>query len=613
MEKRPVSAGTFCLCKVKKDVNNMAFDGITVSHLAKELSGVLTGGRITKIAQPEKDELILTIKNNRETCRLLLSASASLPLAYLTSENKPGPLTAPNFCMLLRKHLNSARILSVSQPDFERILVFEIEHLNELGDLCTKYLIAELMGKHSNLIFCDSSYTIIDSIKHISSLVSSVREVLPGRSYFIPKTARKISPLALTETYFQEEIMKKPLPLNKAIYTSLNGFSPLAANEVCHLASLDGGQSTASLSETEALHLYGTLRRFTEDLAAARFQAGIVNDENGPVEFASFPLTCYEGAGCQVTHYDSVSAMLEQYYAARSTVTRIRQKSVDLRKITSNALDRCIKKKELLLRQLKDTEKRDKYRIYGELLTTYGYSASQGDSSITVTNYYDQSQLTIPLDPQLSPMENAKKYFDRYNKLKRTYEASQVQLEECEKELEHLDSIATSLEIALAEEDLVQVKEELTEAGYIRRKYPSGKNGRKPRITSRPFHYLSSDGYHMYVGKNNYQNEELTFRFASGGDWWFHAKGMAGSHVIVKNTGSGLLPDQTYEEAGALAAYYSKGRTAPKVEVDYTEKKNIRKPGGGKPGFVVYYTNYSLLVSPDISGIRQLDEKDADR
>ena len=261
-----------------------------------------------------------------------------------------------------------------------------------------------------------------------------------------------------------------------------------------------------------------------------------------------------------------------------------------------------MKKYQLQQKQMKDTEKKDKYRIWGELINTYGYGLEPGIKFFEALNYYTNETVNIPLDPTLTPQENAKKYFDKYSKLKRTADALEKLLQETDSEIRHLESIATSLDIAVSEDDLIQIKEELTEYGYIRRKYTTGK---KVKITSKPFHYVSSDGFHMYVGKNNYQNEELSFKFASGNDWWFHAKGQPGSHVIVKTNGE-ELPDRTFEEAGRLAAYYSKGRQAPKVEIDYTLKKNLRKPTGGKPGFVVYYTNYSLLIEPDITGIQQL-------
>ena len=578
----------------------MAFDGITIANIRNELDQALTGGRITKIAQPEADELLITVKNNKEQYRLLLSASASLPLAYLTEQNKPSPMTAPNFCMLLRKHIGSGKILSVRQPGLERILIFTIEHRNELGDLCCKKLIVEIMGKHSNIIFCTEDHKILDSIKHVSLNMSSVREVLPGREYFIPHTQEKENPLEITEDCFYQTVFTKPCPTARAIYSSLTGFSPLMAEELCHRSSIDGGLPTDALDEPARLHLYHTFCRMMEDVKSGDFSPSILYRGREPFEFASLSLTQY--SDCRSVPFTSISLLLETYYSDKSRITRIRQKSTDLRKIVANALERNVKKLNLQNKQRKDTEKKDKYRIYGELLNTYGYSLEPGASELDTVNFYTGEPITVPLDPTLSASENAKKYFERYSKLKRTAEALETQIAETESDVSHLESISTALDIALEENDLSQIREELVEYGYIRHKGPSGK--KKSRAVSTPLHYVSGDGFDMYVGKNNYQNEELSFKFASGGDWWFHAKGMPGSHVIVKTNGQ-ELPDRTFEEAGRLAAYYSKGRQAPKVEIDYTLKKNLRKPGGAKPGFVVYYTNYSLMAEPDISGIRE--------
>ena len=576
----------------------MALDGIVVSSIVSQLKSTLIGGRIYKIYQPENDELLLVIKNQKETHRLLLSAGASLPLIYLTEETKGNPMNAPNFCMLLRKHLNNGRIVKIEQPHFERIVNIHIEHLNELGDLCTKKLIIEVMGKHSNIIFVDEQNQIIDSIKHISAQVSSIREVLPGREYFIPNTQEKLSPLELTPDYFETVICKKPLSLSKAIYTSLTGISPLIAEEICYRADLDSNISTAALTSNDKLSLFSNLTHVIELIKQEEFSPSIIYKENEPIEFSSIPLTMYKDY--TYTEYPSISKVLETYYSSKSKITRIRQKSADLRKIISNAIERTNKKYDLQLRQLRDTEKREKYRIYGELINTYGYGLEPGAKSLTCLNYYTNEEITIPLDETMSPQENSKKYFTKYNKLKRTYEALTDLIVETKSELEHLESINNSLDIALLESDLVQLKQELMEYGYMKRRYIGKK---KEKITSKPFHYISSDGFHMYVGKNNYQNEELTFKFANGNDWWFHAKGMAGSHVIVKREQGQELPDRTFEEAGRLAAYYSKGRTAPNVEIDYTERKNLKKPPAAKPGFVIYHTNYSLLIEPDISMI----------
>lgn len=575
----------------------MAFDGIVVANLVRDLNDKIVSGRISKIAQPEKDELILTIKGNRESLRLLISANASLPLLYFTETNKPGPLTAPNFCMLLRKHISGGRIVSVTQPGLERVVRIEVEHLDEMGDLRRKFLIVELMGKHSNIIFCDDKNMILDSIKHISAQVSSVREVLPGREYFIPHAGEKKNPLTITEEAFKELIKGTPQILSKALYLDLTGLSPVAAAQICHLASLDGDVSAKELSDAELTHLYHAFSWIMDDVRQGTFTPNIVYQKEKPVEFASIPLTMYSGGDYRSVSFSSISALLEQYYAEKNAVSRIHQKSTDLRKILSNSLERSYKKRDLQQKQLRDTEKREKYRIYGELLNTYGYNIPEGEKSFTCTNYYDNTEVTIPLDPTLSARENAVRYFEKYNKQKRTFEATTAQLAQTQAEIEHLESISTFLDIARKEEDLAQIKEELTEYGYIKRHFSAGKKQKK--ITSRPFHYLSSDGFHIYVGKNNYQNEELTFKLASGNDWWFHAKGIPGSHVIVKSEGR-ELPDRVFEEAGALAAYYSKGRNQDKVEIDYIQRKNLKKVPGAAPGFVVYHTNYSLIASPGI-------------
>ena len=580
----------------------MAFDGITIANLVHEFKEALGGGRISKIAQPEKDELLIAIKNNKENYRLQISASASLPLIYLTDKNKPSPMTAPNFCMLLRKHIGSARIVDISQPGLERIIQFDLEHLDEMGDLCRKKLIVEIMGKHSNIIFCREDGTIIDSIKHVSAQVSSVREVLPGRSYFIPQTVAKENPLTVTQETFHQAVGSSSMSVQKALYSHLTGISPIMAEEICHLASIDSDYGASELSETELLHLYHTFSLVMEDVKEGRFAPAIVFDEEGPAEYAALPLTCYEGGVYHSQSFRSMSRLLEEYYASRDTITRIRQKSSDLRRIVQTSLERNYKKYDLQLKQLKDTEKREKYRIYGELLNTYGYELTGGEKSFTCLNYYTNEEITIPLDTQLSAKDNAKKHFDKYNKLKRTYEALTDLTKETKAEIDHLESVSNALDIAQKEEDLVQIKEELIESGYIRRKGGS----KKVKVTSRPFHYVSSDGYDIYVGKNNYQNDELTFRFASGNDWWFHAKGMPGSHVVVKSRGD-ELPDSTFEDAARLAAHYSRGRGQEKVEIDYTEKKNVKKPGGGKPGFVVYYTNYSMMIDSDISALKQIE------
>lgn len=580
----------------------MAFDGITIACLVSELKQELLGSRIYKIAQPEHDEILLTLKTKSGQKRLCISADASLPLIYLIQNNKPSPMTAPNFCMLLRKHIQNGRITDISQPQLERIIHITIEHLDEMGDLCHKILVIEIMGKHSNIIFCNEDFTIIDSIKHVSSAMSSVREVLPGRPYFVVQTTDKLDALTMDFDRFKQTISTKPQPLFKAIYTSITGISPILAQEICYRADVDGDLPCAAMQNTDYTRIYHVFLEIQSQIKGKNFSPHIAYTASKPVEYAALPLTIFCSSDDQIIPYDSISKLLETYYTEKNTYTRIRQKSADLRRIVQTALERNIKKYDLQIKQMKDTEKRDCYRIYGELLNTYGYNAETGAKFLDALNYYTNETIRIPLDTTLSTTDNAKKYFEKYNKLKRTHEALTELTKEVESEIIHLESILTSLNIALQEADLVQIKEELVETGYIHKKV----SNKKEKTTSKPFHYLSSDGFHIYVGKNNYQNDELTFKFANGSDWWFHAKGMPGSHVIVKTNGNAELPDRVFEEAGKLAAYYSNGRNQEKIEIDYIQRKHVKKPSGAKPGFVVYYTNYSLMIDSDISSLQQI-------
>lgn len=580
----------------------MAFDGITVAALTKELKETICDGRIAKIAQPESDELLLTIKTKEGQRRLSISASASLPLIYLTNDNKPSPMTAPNFCMLLRKHIGNGRIVDVSQPGLERIIQLRIEHLDELGDLRQKTLVVEIMGKHSNIIFCDEKDQIIDSIKHVPAQMSSVREVLPGRPYFIPDTMEKQDPLTAADEDFSRALRGKPMRISKAVYTSFTGISPVVAEEICYLAGIDSQMTASDLTDDMLTHLYRQFQYYMEDVRNGAFNPVIYFDGNTPKEFSALPLTHFQNL--EKKEYGSISEVLSTYYATRNALVRIRQKSADLRHIVQTALERNRKKYELQSRQLKDTENRELYKVYGELINAYGYQLPEGSKELTALNHYTGDEITIPLDPVKTPQENAQKYFARYNKQKRTYEALTELISETGDEIRYLESVESALDIALYEEDLTQIKEELSQAGYIRRRQQK----KKAKFLSRPLHYVSSDGYHMYVGKNNLQNEELTFHFASGNDWWFHAKGVPGSHVILKSGGD-EVPDRTFEEAGRLAAYYSKNRGSEKAEIDYIEKKHVKKVNGGRPGFVIYHTNYSLVIDSDISGIEEVKSR----
>ncbi len=592
----------------------MAFDGITVAALSDELNTRLNGAHIRKIAQPEPDELILTVQTpasgdrdgisvKRETLKLKLSANASLPLIYLTTESKTSPLTAPNFCMLLRKHLSGALITGITQVGFERVVRISLSTKNELGDDVSYSLMTEIMGKHSNIIFINENDQIIDSIKHVNGLMSSVREVLPGKEYFIPNTMDKLSVFDVTTDDWNNIIYKKPMSIAKAISDSCTGISRLMAYEICNRVHIDGDAPTESLNGNARSMIMDSFRDLIKAIREKDFTPTIYYDGNIPKEFSMLPMTMYSDLKNESDR--SPSIIVERFYSEKDSMTRLRTKSADLNAIVHTHHERIVKKLGILKKQLKDTEKMDRFRVYGELITTYGYTdlpplpVADSDDKLTLhcVNYHDDTEVDIPIDGSLSVSENANHYYDRYNKLKRTSEAVTDQIASAEEEYEHLESIITELSIVRREEDLTAIRKELVDNGYLK-KHTGKKENKRQLSKSEPLHFISSDGYDIYVGKNNYQNEEITFKLASGSDWWFHAKKMPGSHVIVKCNGN-EPPEKTFEEAAALAALFSKGKLADKLEIDYIQKKHVKKPGGGKPGFVVYYTNYSIMASAE--------------
>ena len=580
----------------------MAFDGTVIRNVVYELENEILGARISKIAQPENEELILTFKGTSGTKRLLISANPSLPLIYFTSENKVSPMTAPNFCMLLRKHISNGKISKVSQIGFERVICIEVEHLDELHDIAHKKLYIEIMGKHSNIIFCDENDVIIDSIKHVGANLSSVREVLPGRDYFIPYQEGKLNPINTNFEEFLNVALTKGMPPFKAIYTSYTGISPFTANEIIEYSKIVNDRSASSLTDEEKKKVFDSFTFYMNQLLQNNYHPSIVYDAktNKPLEFSCLPICSYSET--EIKRYSTISEVLETYYSKRNLENNMLQKSSDLRKNVQILLDRNRKKLLLQEKQMHDTDKMEDFRIYGELLQTYGYSVPSKEKSTTVLNYYTNKEITIPLDPDYSAIENSKIYFEKYNKLKRTKLALEEYIEETKSAIERLESIETAIMIAESEADLAIIKQELFDFGFVHKR----SNKKKTSEKSKPLHFVTTDGFHIYVGKNNYQNDELTFKVATGNDWWFHAKKRPGSHVIVKTEGK-ELPDHVFEEAAALAGYYSSGRDSEKLEIDYLQKKNVKHPNKSNPGFVIYYTNFSMTIKPGIQNLTQVD------
>lgn len=589
----------------------MALDGFSISNIIYELKNTIIGGRVDKIYQPEKDEIVLQIRNKGNAYKLLLTANASSPRLHFSNIQKENPINAPLFCMVLRKHLASGKIVDITQPNFERIVNIQVESINELGDYSIKTLIFEIMGKHSNIILIDDKNTILESIKHISFDKSSVREVLPSKTYVLPPSQDKKDPL---KTNFDEflYIIKNSIPtkIQQLIYKSYNGISPILSSEICHNANIDPSTNIEELSNNQINDLYNSLNNIVMLNTQKQFNPQIIYNENESIlDFTVFDFSMFKHLNKK--YFSSISELLEFFYKSKDLTYRLNQKSQDLKRLISQNIERCVKKKDIQQKTLKDIENRDTLKLYGELITSNIYTIKKGMTKVKLNNFYSENfeEIEIRLDPNLTPAENAQKYFKKYNKEKRTFIALQDQIKQNNEELLYLESVLSSVSSCTDEYDIKEIRAELSEQGFLKRQKNSKNNKQKSSKRAKPLHYISSDGFHIYVGKNNTQNDELTLRFAKPLDMWFHTKDIAGSHVIVVSEGK-EIPNSTLNEAANLAAYYSKATNSSLVPVDYTPKKFIKKPNGAKPGMVIYETNKTAYITPNeklIENIKKID------
>jgi len=583
----------------------MAFDGITIYALSDELNKKLSGASISKIAQPEKYELLFTIKGGDSEGALYLfsSANASLPLLYLTNEKKKSPDTAPAFCMAMRKYCQGGRITSVSQVGFERVIKLSYSHRTELGDITDFHLYFEIMGRHSNIILTDQNDVIIDAIKRINSSVSSVREVLPQKPYFIPSQEGKCPPFDMEPDSFSKKVFTGSRTIEKAILDSFTGFGTLISSEIAYRAGLSANTFVESLSPEEKAALYDSFSSVLSELKEKRFSPAIYTPSSrlDSSEYSAIELKSF--SDMERKPFSSISSMLEAFYSGKNHEDNVRQKTESLRKTVETLLSRDRKTLLLQEKQLDDTKKADKYRLYGELIHAYGYSLKGGETKLIANDYHTGEDVTIPLDKDLSAMENAKRYFKKYDKLKRTKESLIERIQTTKDNIEILSSILASLSFSDDERDIAEIRQELFDHGFIKK---SGmKKGAKKEKKASPLSFRTKDGFLIYVGKNNYQNEEVTFKLATGKDWWFHSKTIHGSHVILKTEGKEPT-DDAFLAAAEVAAYFSEGRDQSKVEVDYVLKKEVKKTPGTKTGFVIYYTNYSMVVTPTLEHVEKL-------
>lgn len=583
----------------------MALDGFAISNIICELKETILGGRVDKIYQPEKDEIIMNIRSLGKVHKLLLTANASSPRLHFTNIQKENPINAPLFCMVLRKHLSSGKIINISQPNFERIVNIEIESINELGDYSIKTLIFEIMGKHSNIILIDNKNNILECIKHISFDKSSVREVLPSKTYTLPPSQDKKSPLNICFDTFNFDITSKNMKIQQAIYKTYNGISPITASEMCNISNLNADENVANLNTENIKNLYDAFYHIITLNNNNNFNPQIIYNENGSIlDFTVFNFTLFEKFEKQ--KFNCISELLEHFYKSKDLAYRLNQKSQDLRKLITQNIERCVKKKEMQQKTLKDIEDRDILKLYGELITANIYAIKKGMTKVTLNNYYSENfeEIEIYLDANLTPSENAQKYFKKYNKAKRTFVALNEQIKQNDEELAYLETVLNSVNSCLDEYDIKQIRTELIEQGFLK-KHKINKNKQNSNKKAKPLHFISSDGFHIYVGKNNTQNDELTTRFAKPLDMWLHTKDIAGSHVIVVSEGK-EIPNNTLNEAANLAVFYSKASSSSLVPVDYTPKKFVKKPNGSKPGMVIYETNKTAYITPNENLINSL-------
>lgn len=579
----------------------MPFDGMVISALVHELQQKILHAKIEKIYQPESDEINIFMRCFGKKYKLLLSASSNHPRIHLTSMDKTNPQSPPMFCMLMRKHLIGGKILDIRQKDFERIIIMDIESYDELGYITIKQLIIEIMGKHSNIILIDPSQNkILDSIKRISGDMNRYREILPGRTYIFPPTHDKKNPFNLAFEEFVVLICNSTsaTPIYKGIYTTFQGISPLCAREICYHAKIDADTPIMHLREEQYKRIWSSLETLLQYALTGNFSPNIVvsKEDHQVIDFYATVIHLYKPL-YTFLFFDSISDVLEEYYLKRDLSHRLKQKSTDLRKLVTHTLHKLCNKSQKLQEEWITAEQSQKYRIYGELLTANLHNIKKGDSETEVVNFYDEQGRTIliPLDIQLSPSQNAQKYFKKYAKAKNALIEIQRQIQDTNEEIQYFENLLHAIESASDLEDIEEIRFELAEEGYIRKR--KNISSQKKKRQRKPLSFVSSDGFQILVGKNNKQNDMLTLKIAAKKDLWFHTKDIPGSHVIIVSDNK-PVPDQTILEAAELAAFYSKAKLSSNVPVDYTEVRNVKKPSGAKPGMVIYDNQKTLYITP---------------
>ena len=575
----------------------MPLDALCLTAVAGEVRAAVQGGKIDKIYQPTRDEVVLYIRGPAGNVRLLLSANPGHPRAHLTERNRENPEQPPMFCMLLRKHLQGARILELNQPPLERILDFKLETLDELGDRVERRLVLEAMGRSANLLLLDGEGRIVDCTRRVDGdIARGQRQLLPGLFYRQPPTVDKLNPFTL-EPEELRLVLDNPLgkAWDKLLLDSFTGLSPLVARELAFRAGDDSEKLAAELE------------KLGKSVEENHFTPYLLVREGKPVDFTFLPVLQY-GPETESIPRESFSALLDDFFSDRESAERVRQRGQDLVKSVTSARDRTARKLGNQARELEATKNRERLRELGDILTSNLHLMEKGMSTFRTMDFYDPEggEVDIPLDPLLTPQQNAAKYYKEYNKAKTAEEMLTIQIEKGEKELEYLNSVLENIALAEGEKDLQEIRQELTETGYLRRPKTAAK--RAKRVSGKPMEFRSSSGLRISVGKNNSQNDLLTTKLAYKSDIWLHTQKIHGSHVILWLEG-GEADARSLTEAAQLAAYFSQARDGSKVPVDYTPVKYVKKPAGARPGMVVYTTYQTAVVEPDAELAKKLRVK----
>ena len=581
----------------------MPFDGVVTKAICNELTKKIVDGRIEKIFQPENDEIILQIRANTHNIKLLLSANTNFPRTYMTNMQKENPLNPPAFCMLLRKHLVGSRILKIEFLDFERVIIFHFEKYNEFSITETKKVILEIMGRQSNIILTDSKGIVIDSIKRVNKKMNSVRTIQPGVEYSFPPSQEKISPKDFNpDTFLNDD--NKQITVYKYILDNIKGFSPLLCKEICYRANIKSNAIINSIDEVKKDSLINEIKGIIETISSNKFQPCIIfkaESLDEPMDYHCIKLL-------QAPHiklYKSISNALDVFYFEKDLNLRLKQKKSSILKSLDNHINRTQKKVTIHNEILSNSEESENYRLFGELITANIHSMSGKAKEVSVLNYHSENHeyISIPLDETLSPQENAQRYFRKYSKIKKAIEHSKIQVRNSKEELKYLENVKYCLESSNDFYEIEEIKNELVEQNYIR--YNKKTTKKRRTVANQPSKFISTSGFTILVGKNNKQNDTLTFKTATSNDLWLHAKNIPGSHVIIKCNNK-KIPESTLLEAGILTAYHSKAKLSSNVSVDYTLAKRVKKPSGAKPGMVTYKDYKTIVVTPNKEVVKKL-------